>query len=607
MNWKSIGIVLSMLILAIGLYIVLPSLASTVLLDNDIEIEGIPTNKDTTNIIVVHGIGDHCIGYADTLITSFIRGYAEDSKLNLQRISDEYVQYSINEYTKKIESNKITGKKYLPLIYPPRIGSCNIDRENKEVIKVLKELGDKVVDGHKYLDSDELDRVSKYGAYVDSQEKMCEFMHLSKTKKGDVKTDCFELYVNKNYIDKDPDYPDKAQYITGFIRKITINTSSLNTINILEVTWSPATRWIKSALHAPEILNGKNTLAAINKIVKSEIINSAIADAVAYLSDSGILINFDLLQAFCLALGESDNADVSIDQADNKFACDKSNLKAIDRVNYAEKNDTILISHSLGTRILFDTLGYMSFVNLNDGVDGQKQPDLFDIMYEKFGKIHAAVPDHYTEQSTSVNKSFSDLLDLSIPVFIDSIHSMFVFTNQIPLLAANISSPLKPNHLVESSINKIDFGKGFSNILKLRTNPKPLQIVSFHDPDDMLSYNLSCWFRTSVLKHNEDVKDAIDKVAITRSKNNNTEEGYERRKIWKVMFNSCSLDENDKYFRKNEDILEHLWATQKRFELKDASVRLSGGKMLGLLADPHDVHSNYFTDAEVHSWLINGH
>ena len=72
------------------------------------------------------------------------------------------------------------------------------------------------------------------------------------------------------------------------------------------------------------------------------------------------------------------------------------------------------------------------------------------------------------------------------------------------------------------------------------------------------------------------------------------------------MFDSCSLNETDKYYEKNKKILKRLWATQKRFDLVDASVRLKGGKLFGLLAWPHDVHSNYFTDTDVHNWLISG-
>lgn len=585
-------------------YAVYSSLSPTKLIlgDSHLEFDGIPTTKTNTNIIIVHGIGDHCIGYADRMISSLVEAPDETW------ISEAYEDY-YNDASNKIKAQSTQYEQgetiQFETIYLLRNSKCNIDFDNAPMIEKLKRGNKKFIDSYDYLSKGENDgsKITRQDSIVRSQEKLCDFIHRKNyqarqegrvNKVGSVTTDCYKLYVrNKRLQHYDSEkYPNASVYVTGFIVEKSILTDELNTLRVLELTWSPATRWIKSTLRAPENFNETVNWAWLNARVKSNVVNSSIADAVAYLSDSGILINFNLLQAFCLVL----NPSPELPESDNKFSCNQSHLSSVS-ADYAAKNNTVLVSHSLGTKVTFDTLGLLS----NIGVEGsenhpQGSQHLTDSIFSKFGKINAAIPAEYS-------LDFTEKLKNTIPHFIDSIHSFFVFTNQIPLLAANITSPLD----LDMGQPNLTFGAGFENFLSLRKNPEKIQIVSFHDPDDVLSYNLKCWFQTSVLKYDSKVRERV-RTAVENRIQKPGDYASTMRDLRGNVFEICSRDqfEGDNA-DKDWSILEKLWETQERFNLQDASVRLRSNKIIGLVADPRGVHSNYFTDAKIHHWMKNGY
>lgn len=610
---------------------------TTTLINKKVEFSGIKSlEKENTNLIIIHGIGNHCIGYADTLVTSLINKLSSDQWRNEQKGYSRYLAEAIDS-NKKARARDAQIKK----IFPPRDGHCKINRDDEKLTAHFDELDgldQKEIDNYDEfeLGSDELGNIDLEAVML-QQEKLCESIH-----KMDTDTvDCYKLYVNKlsKKLPGDEQHSiTSEQYVIGFIRRVTKNISDNKRLKVFEVTWNPATRWIKNSLLLPEHINGKLSHHIVNREMKSEIVNIAMADALAYLSDSGILINFDILQAFCFALADPQ----STPNDNNAFACDKDHLRHAPN-DFSEKNDVVLISHSLGTRILFDTLGLLSL-----GASDKSGMNLVGLIKTRFEAIGAEFPKEYSDTTDLDEKGFSGLLADRIPGFIQAIRSIYLFTNQIPLLEANITSPFNSNHSISV---------GFNDFLKLRSKSSEkvalqagtsikkdlLQIVSFHDPDDLLSYNLRCWYHGTILKQKEETKDILDKkvieLALTILDDNDQacwyqhrEDGkYEkecpgvvktmgeiRRTLRDTLFNICNeeqlkarVEEGDLEALIDFDSLKALyndiWNEQKEFVLIDASVRLSVDSKIPLLfADPGKVHSNYFVDDTIHDWLING-
>jgi hypothetical protein len=448
--------------------------------------------KRNTHVIIVHGIGHHCIGYADHLISNLFQELTARTPDLIKESYDKYADQIVFELRgRKRQTQFKDGAFTVSLVNPFRDGSC------------------RVVDDIQYdVDPQLLNPDDDLESVTDAQDDLC--WAINKVGKSlnqnldpnRVAFSCHKLYVNREDILNDK---ENKEYVTGFIRRFSTNLTAANTLHIYEVTWSPATRWIKQPLIDLERFNTPNSEHWLNGRLKSDVINDGIADAVAYLSDSGVLVNFDILQAFCLTLANANSL-----YEEYRFACNQSHLLE-QTGDFSEDNDVYLISHSLGTRVLFDSIGMLSL-----GSDGPSQaqetyPTLVATIIDKFHRIGAEVPEEYTSTSES-EPTFVSALNTRIPEFAKAVRSIYVFTNQVPLLAANLSSPFQ---------DTFDVGFGFQRFLNLRNpgNSKNarLQVVSFHDPDDVLSYNLGCWYYETVLKNFDETKELIYEEAKKRA------------------------------------------------------------------------------------------
>lgn len=514
--------------------------------------------KPITNVILIHGIGQHCIGYADNLISNLIK------KLTNRGLESK-LRESYSHYIENIDA----GEDQIQLL---RNGSC----ERIDSIKYDKN------------PQQELNIDEDVESIVLSQDRYCESIHKNNNSVyGEVEVNCHKLFVNIKETDA-----ISNEYVTGFIRSFSTNLTVERELRIYEVLWSPATRWIKQSLMDIDQFNDKLSNYWLNRKLKSQVINASFADAISYLSDSGILIQYNLLQAFCLALANTDLGNVKYG-----FTCDKTHLLDVSDT-FSEENNFHFITHSLGTRILFDTIGMLA---LTDSSQGQEiGTELINKIKTKFEKIGAVFPAEYTNTFQS-EQTFASILNEVTPEFAKALKSIYVFTNQVPLLSANLTSPFYKTN---------DIGRGFQYFLELRnldnSENERLQIVSFHDPDDILSYNLECWYYQSVLKEFEGTKILIDKEAKSRAVNNNTDIGDERSELRKTLFqNNC---ESNKHLTLEEkQLYSQIWGLREnRIDMINVGVRLKSLRFPWIIANPKSVHSNYFTDETIHEWLAIG-
>ncbi len=475
------------------------------------DFDGIMLKKENTSVIIVHGIGPHCIGYADELISNLFKQLTERPSESIIESYRRYAKQIVADLSgREPQTRSSDGALTVTWLHPLRNGSCQV-----------------VEDIQYDIDPGRVNRDDDLETVTLSQDYLCRSINEDAKARGDtsnsnkVAVTCHKLYVKRDMTRYKNRYKkqykkENPEYVTGFIRRFSTDLIAGSSLRIYEVTWSPATRWIKRSLIDLERFNDPHSVHELNSIMKSEVINAGIADAVAYLADSGVLVNYDILQAFCLTLANADSLHEKYD-----FACDRSHLLS-PAGDFSKDNDVYLISHSLGTRVLFDSIGMLSLgvdspkpgedTALKDQAGGPSEPTLLTAIADKFGRIGAIVPEEYTSTS-GAGPSFSSALNERIPQFAKSIRSIYVFTNQVPLLAANLTTPFQGTS---------DVGVGFQRFLELR-NPDNLAearlpIVSFHDPDDVLSYNLGCWYYQTVLKESDGTKRLIEMEAEREAK-----------------------------------------------------------------------------------------
>lgn len=570
--------VLSLVAVATGFaWSTLTSLNSTAWINDDTpEFKGIadylkstPTEDAVANVVIVHGISDHCLGYSDTLITNLSEHLTEGSK----RSEKGAMQAAFKTF------DDLNKKGELGSIYPPLKANCNHGS--------IREYADSI-------GVDEAEVMAPYAPgdsnfVVDAQEALCDAIN----RAGSDTARCFKLGVINE---------DKSVYVTGFVRVV-----SFDGLRFFELVWTPATRWVKDRLVRLDASNKTVSDGAFNQALKSYIINSAIADAVAYLSDPGVLVNLNLLQTFCLVVAV--NSQIPDDESD-LFTCNADHLKSAR--DFDGRHRLFFMSHSLGTRVLFDTLGLLA------------SDELIGEIRSRLRRIKAQVPGQYRD--TPDNK-FPTFLEQFKPRFFAAIDAVYAFTNQVPLLSANLTSPfVKPRNLSDGDEYEA-VGKEFQVFLEKRNlaagDDRKLQIVSFHDPDDLLSYQLGCWYYQSQVRYMK------KHTALLTQK-------------YAQLERDLSLDENNRDFRPLLRAIENVhcpaldregWTEltaryrgqgpsemleiaknikqQLQSDAKavfvDAPLRMNALRVPGIIAHPLQVHSKYYQDQKVHRWISYGY
>jgi hypothetical protein len=573
-----------------------------------------PLQKRTTNIIIVHGIGHHCIGYADPLISGLMRQITESNSVPVEPVVSSYERYWTAELDKQRKQRVSADEDSRGKETPPgasrqeKGASARAERARKSVevtgdtLKVASI--DPPRDGHcriripadaRPVRSTDVNLDDDLDSVVIGQNKLCEFLNDERKHPGRApRTYCHKLSVKLG----NPSSDELDDYITGFVRQFEADAGGGKVVRIYEVTWTPATRWLKQSLSGVDRFNAEMSLHRMNNRLKDEIMNAGIADAVAYMSDSGILVNYNVLQTFCLALANQQST-----FSDYAFTCNAGKLGG-SRDSFVQNNDVFLISHSLGTRVVLDSIGLLSLAVPTADTPSEEK-DLVAEIHERFGKIGAVIDQNYLDES---DDGFRARLREQVPGFARSIRSVYVFTNQLPLLAALADSPFK---------DKPEVSRGFEHFLSLRQDnghpARALQIVSFHDPDDVLSYNLGCWYHGKVLLKNSDLNTRL----YTEAKNRATRKepsvagadvaiGLEHRALREAWVNNnCA---KHKLSNQDRKLFEQIKSEESsRVRLRSVTVRLRSYRLRHIFADPQQIHSNYFLEAQVHRWLTEGH
>ena len=453
--------------------------------------------------------------------------------------------------------------------------------------------GDTPKSAMSFLGRDVAQRID-YESLTTAQDPLCSAIH----DHDNPDVDCHLLHVE---VPNTSSAPHPSTYITGFVRRVQVSIPSPpHTLRVYELTWSPATRWMKQSLSMLETANRHTSDHLINRTAKTRMTNAAFSDAFAYLSDNGVLINYSVFQAICLALSDSNQKSLPYE-----FTCLPEHLERSN--NFSSYNSVFLLSHSLGTQVLLDSLGMMvhGMGSRPDGAASDEVcglPGYLQLVKERLERIGAQMPkwQHHVCESDRFLKAVAQ--------FSSSIKSIYAFTNQLPLFAVRNTSPF---HYRDYNI-----ALGFREFSDLRTryetSPPPLEIVSFHDPDDVLSYNLYCWYRQSIVKHFHGARRAIAEEIARRTRagpvRGSDGPARERRKLRDRLFADCTPEIG--LSKTDRAVLAKIYqdlGKESNLRVIDASLRVKSFRFHGLLADPVAVHSNYFTDPSLLRLLVPTH
>jgi hypothetical protein len=224
------------------------------------------------------------------------------------------------------------------------------------------------------------------------------------------------------------------------------NKSKTRELIFYELTWSEIIAEEKSRLKYDDSGAYTYKRAGLNNVMKS-FINSHAPDPMIYLGGSQMSILRSVGQSLCWMFA-SDWADLADHQ--NTF-CDGRTQSLSEGV---EKNDYAVVTHSLGSRIIIDALQILAF---------RSQGGSYVSLEEDARNYPAA------------RELFASLQKKELPIF--------MLANQLPLLQLGRKDPE-----VTGQIKQYCREEGPHYHKRLF---KELKIVSFSDPNDLLSYEIT--------------------------------------------------------------------------------------------------------------------
>jgi len=540
----------------------------------------IGNEEKTTRLLVIHGIGRHCIGYSENLT----RGIASQMGLSVP-------EKDFNEIVKQLDRKREARAR-------KNVEATGVSKITMDVIKGLEKM-----DLAWVLMNDHCDQIAEFPNYTSnlrsalSEEEgggnankidynykesaarsTCN--HIRNSREGrDDGMDCEEIRLTfdlEKVVHQEENNENRATSIftMGYIRtqsyfKPGDQKKQTPVLKVYELVWDPATSWAKNWYTGHDTEFNKER-EKVNKDLKSSVVNESISDAVMYLGSYRELIQFPILLAYCKVATDYPADD------DGVFECPLNDARSqhaiIDAQEFAKKNNIAIITHSLGTRIVFDTLGIL-------GYEG-----FFQSIYEKLQPSGVVLTKY---------KGNSESADFLRDVFAMSLDKVFTLANQVPLLEL---SELRNPFDFGGGESMRQLGKGVNQFLEIRKEKavksskeaeNPLQVVAFTDPNDLLSYNLKCWYYLHVLR-NKDITSKQLKKYLNEGDLNQS------RIFFSKMFGEGCVPSGETWITNYNE----LWKRETSISIVDVSMNLAGWKFPGFYADPEMAHSKYFEKNE---------
>jgi hypothetical protein len=255
-------------------------------------------------------------------------------------------------------------------------------------------------------------------------------------------------------------------YGSRLTKEILTSPGAAGTIELWFLDWSPLTVPYKpTGARDPENPSSnpyRYAKATLNSTLKQGLVKDCLADVVIYLGKNGEPIRRDTQYALCEFFGG---------RMDSRTGC----------AGTSASRATMLVSESLGSSILFDGFRSLRFdyMPTPQPVAPQQAPR----QTKTQRRLHAATGPSIVGRDSATSQAESNSHDITLAM--TSLTNFFMLANQIPLIGlANSPAPgdLERNRSLD------EFIAGASETRA--TGTKPLTIVAFVDPNDLLSFRL---------------------------------------------------------------------------------------------------------------------
>jgi len=221
--------------------------------------------------------------------------------------------------------------------------------------------------------------------------------------------------------------------------------------------------------------------------------------------------------------------------------------------------------------VLFDTLGLLS--------DPQFLPDYTQTLRGLYVYLPLDKVSHIEKNMSRLQKMFYRHLE-----------KVFVLANQVPLLElANLTRPYRT-----PAMGDRELGDGFRRFLDARIEERgsALQLVAFTDRNDLLSYNLKCWYERHVLRWSPTFLEKLARMEYIVS----------RQELVNAV-TSCGSRQRTQL----RDHLDEIWEKEeKAIEITDVTAKLKGIRAPWIMANPESAHSHFFQDELIHQLIACG-
>jgi hypothetical protein len=325
-------------------------------------------------------------------------------------------------------------------------------------------------------------------------------------------------------------------------------------VHAVEVTWSPLTRWIKNSLlgydgtqitprfpflhggdgvdtcQDPRDTIGQETPTTgqwfsapdrvwANANLKWGVLDRELADALIYAGTYGVAMQRALGAALCRAFGGHEN---------NAAPCTWPTTDQVPEGHF------VFVTHSLGSRMLYDTLADLSAVG------------------------HARV------HTTAFTPSDVQRASAAVETVIDRTAGFYMMANQLPMfgaaslpLNASINVPQPHALTVGSSTRRPETRQlesasadplaGLLRLRARRAGPREqrptLSIVSFNDTNDLLTWHLPAWYADTVRNQGYGVeiadvfvRNSVRWLLLLESPSSAHDGYFQNMGVWEAMF-----------------------------------------------------------------------
>lgn len=304
-----------------------------------------------------------------------------------------------------------------------------------------------------------------------------------------------------------PDHPvDKAS-------KITIETASFDfrvsatqhvSLRVIELTWSQLTQWVKTVQlgydltkpsppppnatadcpfknSAPE--KNPPTRVLANRLIKEQLLDRNLADAMLYAGTYGRVMRRGIAEGLCLALRGA----VSTDGTPCKWP-QGSDAETGPRTAY------FFITHSLGSRMLYDTLLALAGTDVTNAAGTFSQDEIAN---------STPFVEQVLVETRSVYMMANQLPILGL-AYEDGTHtstdppsSYEQVVEKLSLAETARGAPVEggrgPTAVFRTSV--VALGVRRAQAIQRRHRAfEPLKIVAFSDPNDLLSWGIPSWY-----------------------------------------------------------------------------------------------------------------